>query len=85
MEQERKKEEQRDKIEALQQDYMKDRDEPVRLGKGNENLKKAVEHLKSDLEKLVAETKAVDEEVERERKNTEGIQKQKQQVIEQVQ
>jgi hypothetical protein len=31
---------------------MKDRDEPLRLGKGNENLKKAVEHLKSDLEKI---------------------------------
>jgi hypothetical protein len=31
---------------------MKDRDEPMRLGKGNENLKKAVEHLKSDLEKI---------------------------------
>jgi len=31
---------------------MKDRDEPVRLGKGNENLRKAVEHLKADLEKL---------------------------------
>lgn len=31
---------------------MKDRDEPVRLGKSNENLRKAVEHLKADLEKL---------------------------------
>lgn len=49
---EKDKDEKKDKIEALQSDYMKDRDEPVRLGKGNENLRKAVEHLKADLEKL---------------------------------
>jgi len=74
---EKDKEDYRDKIEALQQEYMKDRDEPVRLGKGNENLKKAVEHLKADLEKLKSDTKAVEEDVERERKATEAIIKQK--------
>jgi hypothetical protein len=31
---EKDKEEKKDKIEALQSEYMKDRDEPVRLGKG---------------------------------------------------
>ena len=82
---EREKEERKDKIEALQQDYMKDRDEPVRLGKGNENLRKAVEHLKADLEKLVAETKAVDDDVEKERKATEGVVKQTKTVVEQIQ
>ena len=82
---EKEKEEQKDKIEALQQEYMKDRDEPVRIGKGNENLKKAVEHLKADLEKLQNETKAVDEEIEREKKAAEGFQKQKQEIIDQIQ
>jgi uncharacterized protein YlxW (UPF0749 family) len=70
---EKDKEEKKDKIEALQSEYMKDRDEPVRLGKGNENLRKAVEHLKADLEKLQAEAKAVDDEVDKERKAAEGI------------
>jgi chromosome segregation ATPase len=82
---EKEKEDKKDKIEALQQDYMKDRDEPVRLGKGNENLRKAVEHLKADLEKLVGETKAVEDEVEKERKAAEAIVKQKQTVVEQIQ
>jgi chromosome segregation ATPase len=57
---EKKKEEHKEQIESLQQDFLKERDEPNRLGKGNENLKKAVEHLKSDLDKLVADTKAVE-------------------------
>ena len=78
---EKEKEDYKDKIEALQQEYMKDRDEPVRIGKGNENLKKAVEHLKADLEKLQNETKAIDEETEREKKAAEGFQKQKQEII----
>jgi len=39
---------------------LKERDEPIRLGKGNENLKKAVEHLKSDLEKLQSDTKIIE-------------------------
>jgi len=39
---------------------LKERDEPIRLGKGNENLKKAVEHLQSDLKKLVDDTEAAE-------------------------
>ncbi len=72
---ERDKEEYKDKIEALQAEYMKDRDEPVRIGKGNENLRKAVEHLKADLEKLQQESKAVEEDIEKEKKQGEQIQK----------
>jgi uncharacterized protein YukE len=82
---EKEKEEYKDKIEVLQQDYMKDRDEPERIKKGNENLNKAVEHLKADLEKLQNETKAVDDECEREKKAAEGFQKQKQEIIDQIQ
>lgn len=51
-EMEQKKDELKERIESLQQEFLKERDEPIRLGKGNENLKKAVEHLRSDLEKL---------------------------------
>jgi hypothetical protein len=32
-----------------------EKDEPVRLGKGNENIKIAVNHLKSELEGLIRE------------------------------
>jgi len=67
------KEEYKDKIEALQAEYMKDRDEPVRIGKGNENLRKAVEHLRADLEKLQSETKTVEEDIEKEKKAGENI------------
>ena len=54
---------------------MKDRDEPVRIGKGNENLRKAVEHLKADLEKLQTDTKTVEDEIEKEKKQNETLQK----------
>lgn len=47
---------------------MKERDEPNRLGKGNENLKKAVEHLRADLDKLVSDTKTVENGLEHENK-----------------
>ena len=73
---EKDKEDYRDKIEALQQEFMKDRDEPVRLGKGNENLRKAVEHLKADLEKLQQETNAHEDEAEKVNKQTQGLAKQ---------
>jgi len=36
----------------LQEEYLNDKDEPQRLGKGNENLKIAVDHLRKDLEGL---------------------------------
>jgi len=35
---------------------MKEKDEPLRMGKGNENLRIAVEHLKSDLDGLKRDT-----------------------------
>jgi hypothetical protein len=44
----------------LQQQFLKERDEPIRLGKGNENLKKAVEHLKSDHDKLLSDTHSIE-------------------------
>lgn len=81
---EREKEARKDKIEALQQEYMKERDDPVRLGKANENSQKAIEHLNADLEKLTAEIKAVDDEVDKERKAAEALLKQQQGVIEQI-
>ncbi len=64
----KEKEEYKDKIESLQQDFLKERDEPNRLGKGNENLKKAVEHLRSDLDKLNSDTKTVEMQLEQEQK-----------------
>ena len=59
-EMDKKKDELKERIESLQQDFLKERDEPIRLGKNNENLKKAVEHLRSDLEKLLGDTKTVE-------------------------
>jgi prefoldin subunit 5 len=59
-EMDKKKDAYKEEIELLQQNFLKERDEPIRLGKGNENLKKAVEHLKSDLDKLVSDTTTVD-------------------------
>jgi len=48
----------------------------VRIGKGNDNLRKAVDHLRSDLEKLQADTAAAEEEAEKERKAAKAINKQ---------
>jgi len=48
----------------------------VRIGKGNDNLRKAVEHLRSDLAKLQAETAEAEEEAKKEAKATEAINKQ---------
>jgi len=46
--------------ETLQQEYLKHHDEPIRMGKSNENLRKGVEHLRSEYEKLQGETRAVE-------------------------
>lgn len=56
----KEKDDYKEKIEALQQDFLKERDEPNRLAKINENKKKEVEHVSSDLEKLQSENKTVD-------------------------
>lgn len=53
---ESKKDQQKEKYDARQADYIKEKDEPVRLGKGNENLKIAVDHLKNDLANLKKDT-----------------------------
>ena len=53
---EAKKDQQKEKYDARQADYIKEKDEPVRLGKGNENLKIAVDHLKNDLANLKKDT-----------------------------
>jgi chromosome segregation ATPase len=42
----------KEKYDARQVDFLKEKDEPVRLGKSNENLRIAVEHLRGDLESL---------------------------------
>lgn len=70
------KEEYKDKIDTLQSEYLKDRDEPVRIGKGNDNLRKAVEHLKSDLEGLGVQIAQAEEEAEKERKSAKAVNKQ---------
>lgn len=42
----------KDTYDGLQIEYLKEKDEPIRLGKSNENLRIAVEHLRGDLESL---------------------------------
>ncbi|CDW91529.1 UNKNOWN [Stylonychia lemnae] len=56
----KEKEEFKDKIESLQQEFLKERDEPNRLGKVNENLKKAVDHLRTDYDSAVGNIKTQD-------------------------
>jgi hypothetical protein len=36
----------------MQQVFIKERDEPIRLGKGNDIVRKGVTHLKSELDKI---------------------------------
>ena len=54
------KEELKEEFEALQGNYIKEKDEPTRLGKGNENLRIAVQHLKNDMESLQKECENVE-------------------------
>ena len=54
------KDELKEEYEGLMANYLKEKDEPVRLGKGNENLKIAVDHLKTDLEELVRDTQNIE-------------------------
>lgn len=53
---ESKKDGLREDFNELQAKYIKLRDEPVRLGKGNDNLQIAVNHLQSELDALTGET-----------------------------
>ena len=50
----------KEKFDAKQIAYFKEKDEPLRLGKSNENLRIAVEHLKSDLDGLKRETETLE-------------------------
>lgn len=68
-----KKEQQKEKYDSRQADYIKEKDEPVRLGKGNENLKIAVDHLKNDLANLKRETEQHEKSKEKEDKIAEEL------------
>ena len=47
---------------------MKERDEPVRLGKGNDIISKGVLHLKTELEKLAQDKENVRQVLVKEKK-----------------
>ena len=49
---ETKKDDLRDKFDGLQNEYLKQKDEPNRLGKNNDNMQIAVNHLKSELDSI---------------------------------
>lgn len=53
--QEQKLAELKDEFDKELQTYMKEKEEPGRLAKGNANIKNGVQNLKTDLEKLTAE------------------------------
>ena len=65
---ETKKDQQKEKYDSRQADYVKEKDEPVRLGKGNDNLKIAVDHLKTDLANLKTTTENHEKSKEKEDK-----------------
>ena len=65
---EAKKDMQKEKYDSRQADFIKEKDEPVRLGKGNENLKIAVDHLKNDLANLKRDTEQHEKSKEKEDK-----------------
>ena len=60
------KEDLKEEFEGLQGNYIKEKDEPTRLGKGNENLRIAVEHLRSDMDQLLKECENVQKHHEQE-------------------
>lgn len=49
------REELKEKLANKQILYFKEKDEPTRLSKGNENIRIAVEHLKADYQGLIQE------------------------------
>lgn len=63
-----KRDQQKEKYDAKQAEFIKEKDEPVRLGKGNENLKIAVDHLKNDLSNLKRDTEHHEKSKEKEDK-----------------
>lgn len=50
--QELKQNQLRDQFGDVQEIYIKERDEPIRLGKGNDIISKGVVHLKAEMDKL---------------------------------
>ncbi len=54
---------------------MKERDEPVRLGKGNDIISKGVLHLKTELEKLAQEKENISQVLSKEKKQLEQLDK----------
>jgi hypothetical protein len=52
-----KKEQLKEEHEALQQGYLKDKDEPNSLGKKNKSIEEGVSHLSSELKKLEEQTR----------------------------
>ena len=52
-EQDAKKDSLREEYEALQQSYLKDKDEPNNLAKKNKSIEEGVSHLANELQKLV--------------------------------
>ena len=56
---ENKKDELREKFDGLQGEYLKQKDEPNRLGKNNDNMQIAVNHLKSELDSIHRDIKTL--------------------------
>ena len=52
VEKENKKDDLREKFDGLQAEYLKQKAEPNRLGKNNDNMQIAVNHLKSELDSI---------------------------------
>lgn len=79
-----KKEGLKEEIDGLQQTMLKEKDEPNRLGKGNENLRKAVEHLRIDLEKLHNDIASTEKATEAEINAKKTTDAEKEQLIQQI-
>ena len=70
---EKVKDEKKEVYEALQADYLKQKDEPNRLGKQNENLKIQVRHQQSELDAQKAKVEKYQRDHDSEMKQTEKI------------
>ena len=62
-----KKDEERENFESKHAEYLKIRDEPQRLQKGNENLNIAKNHLQTELDNLNREISEVSEKIKSEK------------------
>jgi hypothetical protein len=57
----------------VQQIFLKERDEPVRLGKGNDIISKGVLHLKTELDKLTLDKDNVKQVLVKEKKQLDHL------------